>query len=80
MPQETLFRAIVEVVLSVAETVTGNTGQAYWRIFVALLVAVLVVGVIWMTCEPSWMRTTFMIIAGVGIPIEGIRWHIRSGD
>jgi len=80
MPQETLFRALVEVALSIVDGVVTATTTAYWRIWLSIILAIVVVSIIWMTRDPGWLRTTFMIVAGLGIPIEGIRWHIRSGD
>jgi hypothetical protein len=80
VPQESLFRAIVEIVFSVVDAVSGGFTSDYWRIVVSVLVALVVVVLIWCRPERNWVETTMMWVCGVGIPLLGIHWHRRSGD
>ncbi len=80
MPHETLFRVIVEVVLSIADGVLTATTTDHWRIWLSIILAVTVGLIIWITLDPGWLRITLTFLAAVGIPIQGIRWHMRSGD
>lgn len=80
MPHETLFRAIVEVVMWIVDGVVTATMTDHWRIWLSIILAVTVGLIIWITLDPCWLRTTLTFLGAVGIPIEGIRWHTRSGD
>jgi len=78
MPLENLPR-IAAGVIRVAAFLWEQVGHRYWRVVISILVAAVVVAST-QFIEPSGLRTIFCILAAVGIPIEGIRWHLRSGD
>jgi len=80
MPQETLFRAIVEVVLSMFCSFLDWCWFFVWRVTLSIFVALAVLLILWMTLEDSPLRTVCMIVSGVAFPLAGVVWHLLADD
>lgn len=80
MPQETLFRAIVEVVLSVFSSFLDWCWFYGWRVTLSIFVTLAVLLTLWITLDDRPLRTLSLIASGIGIPLAGIIWHLFADD